>query len=306
MLAISAPACSADSNAPRETLSADVVSDIRENTDASQDTASEDGRSNGEEDVDPEEKDAASADVEPKDATGDEDSGEDLGTPDVGSDEPDTNGTPENPFSGLTDGSLKGALRQTHRGHDDLGYDSARDFLFEYEMANNGPTGQIECVYTGRTAFVDDRSNAQSQHDYNTEHTWPQSRGASGVAKADLHHLFITDMPVNSRRSNNFFDDVVDVTWSEGGSKLGRNAAGETRFEPRDEHKGNVARAILYFSVVYNYEVNADEEAAMRAWHVLDPVDDAERARNDAIEGVQRSRNFFIDYPELVDQISDF
>lgn len=235
-----------------------------------------------------------------------------LGGPCDTSDPGDTNNDPgdvdpgENPYTDLNNAALKSALQATHDDHYNLGYDDARDFLFEYEMANVGAVGQIEGVYTGRTAFVDDRRDAQSQHDYNTEHTWPQSRGASGLAKSDMHHLFIADGPANSRRSNHFFDTVVDASWSGGGSKLGANAAGETRFEPRDVHKGNVARALFYFSVVYEYQITADEESALRQWMVVDPVDAAERARNDAIDGVQHSRNFFVDWPELVDQIDDF
>jgi len=48
-------------------------------------------------------------------------------------------------------------------------------------------------------------------------------------------------------------------------------------------------------------------EDDMRHWHATDPVDDQERARNEEIfRNWQHNRNPFIDYPEWVNQITDF
>lgn len=240
-------------------------------------------------------------------------SGPDAGTdPDAGPDagtDPDTGPDPDagdNPFTGLSDDALEAAMRQSNTGRIDLGYGGARDFMFQYQMDNVGAQGEIECVYTGRTAFVTDRRNAQDQHDYNTEHTWPQSLGATGSAKSDIHHLFITDMQANGRRGSYPFCNVVSSDWSEGGSKLGTDSTGQTCFEPRDVQKGNTARAMFYFAVTYQYDIPANTEATLRAWATQDPVTAADRARNDAVSGVQMTRNFFVDYPELIDEISDF
>lgn len=210
---------------------------------------------------------------------------------------------PQNPVETLRDDTLLNVLRRAHQGHRALSYNDARDFIFDYEIRKDG---KVECVYTGRKVTARDRLQAQS-HGFNTEHTWPQSRGAGSLpAKSDMHHLWAVDEGANSRRSNHFFDIVTNATWQEGGSRLGTNAQRDTRFEPRDVHKGNVARGLFYFSVIYNKPIEPDEEAALRAWHRLDPPDDDERQRNDEIFGAQGSRNPFIDWPELVDQIADF
>lgn len=91
-------------------------------------------------------------------------------------------------------------------------------------------------------------------------------------------------------------------------------------FEPPLTLKGDFARSYFYLSTAYwnkwaccdgdannGSDIKPWLEQVLRAWHELDPVDDAERARNDLIyKSYQNNRNPFIDYPEFVAQISDF
>ena len=153
----------------------------------------------------------------------------------------------------------------------------------------------------------------------NCEHTWPQSRFTSTFSrdtqKTDLNHLYPTDNRANSIRGNHPFAEVYGESVSRGcsnsylGSAENPNSSrgnGIISFEPPAEHKGNVARALFYFSVRYKLSISPLEEAHMRNWHELDPVDDQERKRNDIVEEAQGNRNPFIDMPELVSEISDF
>lgn len=195
--------------------------------------------------------------------------------------------------------------------HKDLGYDRARDVMFA-EVDDLDNDNVVECDYTDRSqSNVTDRKSAyRDGKGFNAEHTWPQSKGAVGSAKSDLHHLFPTDCEANSRRSSLPFGNVVKVTWTDGGSKLGTDANGVTVFEPRDEQKGNTARAILYFYMVYGK--NADlsnfriEEEVLKSWHVADPVTALDRARNDAVYLHQGNRNPFVDRPEFVSAVGSF
>src|SRR5690606_29294742 len=119
----------------------------------------------------------------------------------------------------------------------------------------------------------------------NVEHTWPQSKFGGrdrGMQKADLHHLFPTDSQMNSIRGNNPFGDVVreKTTLKCQISKFGYNEAGQLVFEPPMNHKGNVARALFYFSIRYGLRIDRNQEAALREWHELDPVDAEEIERN--------------------------
>ncbi len=149
----------------------------------------------------------------------------------------------------------------------------------------------------------------------NTEHTWPQSKGAkSEPARGDLHHLYPSNSHANSARGNHPFGEVdgKDATRecpeSQRGSIINPNtgkSTGTYGFQPRPEHRGNVARAMFYVSAKYGYDIPKLEEYYLRKWHKEDPVDEAEMKRNDAIEDAQGNRNPFIDYPALVDRMEN-
>lgn len=195
--------------------------------------------------------------------------------------------------------------------HRNLGYARARDVMFA-DVDDQDDNDVVECDYTDRhLAKVNDRQSAyRGGKGFNAEHTWPQSKGAVGAAKADLHHLFPTDCEANSRRGSYPFGEVVRVQWQEGGSKLGLDAHGRRVFEPRDEQKGNTARALFYFYTVYGQRASLEnfrvEEAVLRQWHREDPVSALERGRNEQVFKFQGNRNPFIDRPEFVDAVGSF
>ncbi len=146
----------------------------------------------------------------------------------------------------------------------------------------------------------------------NAEHTWPQSwfgGGDKSYKKADLHSLFPSNSRANSSRSNYPFG-YVDHGRSNNvceASKRGHSSQlGKTAFEPPDSHKGNVARAMFYFSTRYSMSIKVNQEEILREWHRLDPVDSNEKQRNQLVYDFQNTRNPFIDYPNLVSTIKDF
>lgn len=156
----------------------------------------------------------------------------------------------------------------------------------------------IECYYTGKVVSAREMPKSTVM---NIEHTWPQSKGATGIAKSDMHHLFPTDPVANSTRSSLAFGDITNPKWQDGGSRCDGK-----RFEVRKEFRGNSARGIFYFAVRYDKQISQAEEDTLRRWHKEDPVDANEKARNDRVESLQGNRNPFIDNPEFVDQIADF
>jgi deoxyribonuclease-1 len=187
------------------------------------------------------------------------------------------------------------------QSHKPLSYAQASNILFTI-LDNH--QGAVCSVYS--PSFCVTTNVVPSAKIMNVEHTWPQSLGANGIAKSDLHHLFVTESSSNSTRSNLAFCDVQITKWDKDQSKRGDNSFGENCFEPPIKHKGNVARALFYFSIRYNYSIDAHQESYLRKWHVADPIDSDEIERNRLIFSFQNNTNPFIDNPEFVDQISDF
>lgn len=167
--------------------------------------------------------------------------------------------------------------------------------------------------------------NYRSESDcFNREHLFPQSAFHKQYPmKSDFHHIFPTDGIVNSKRWHYAFGEVKEAIWtSRNGSKLGicssRGFSG-TVFEPIDEFKGDVARALLYFAVRYEDRISnwkhemldgsSDQVYAtwflktLLKWHRNDPVSKREIHRNNVGETFQGNRNPFIDHPEWVFKI---
>lgn len=177
------------------------------------------------------------------------------------------------------------------------------------------------------------------------EHVWAKSHGfapgnedPSKGAGTDLHHLIAADHYTNSSGHNNLDFGVVSdkekskviYSYNADGTKdisgyRGDNAEGIEVFEPLDEWKGDVARALLYMATRYSRKGdNTKEEpylvltddwekedendiflgvqhglSTFLEWNEKDPVDDYERYRNDLIyKNVQNNRNPYVDHPE--------
>lgn len=205
--------------------------------------------------------------------------------------------------------------------HTSIGYDSARKFLLgKYYLVKDTNGYAVKDVYCSREYSSDEFKSQKpgpgiipDNTVVNVEHTWPQSKFSTryppDIQKADLHHLYPADTKINSIRGNNPFGEVSqdEQTLKCDVSRFGLPAYGRYQvFEPPEEHKGHVARALFYFSVKYDKVIDPDQESVLRQWHHDHPVDADEFQRNDVIYHTQGSRNPFVDYPNLVDQISDY
>ena len=179
----------------------------------------------------------------------------------------------------------------------------------------------ITCVYSGENkiysnTFDWDLLGFSREHSYC--HSWMPSYPANTPELPeyiDFHHLFpVNQKNVNEIRSNYPFGKVEVSFRNYFGSKFGFNSRGEVVFEPRDEHKGDVARALFYMIVCYNgikgynwgfkdvisptIQYGQDQEI-LKEWNMKDPPSNWEIARNDFIDSLQGNRNPFIDHPEF-------
>lgn len=236
---------------------------------------------------------------------------------------PNGSGTYYQNANGKKGAALKTAMGDIIRPHTDIGYGG----LWEaYRTTDKRPDGKVRDWYSCVTnyTFGSDQAGSYSKEGdcYNREHTVPQSWfNESSPMKADIVHVVPTDGYVNNRRSNWPFAEVANITYQSLQSycKLGScKSAGYsgTVFEPNDEIKGDIARIYFYMATCYysqcgNWSGGIFTSSGMvewamnvmKAWSKLDPVDDVEIARNNAVKEVQGNRNPFVDYPGLEDYI---
>lgn len=198
-----------------------------------------------------------------------------------------------------------------------VGYDRARKIMFgELDTLRDGQGTYVLDVYCGKKFYfksIDEVPNMHAQ--VNIEHTWPQSKFngnfAKDMQKSDMHHLFLSDSKANSVRGNSPFGLVGEIDNRMGGegcgkSKMGFMIDGREVYTPPAPHRGNVARALFYFSMHYNLGIDQTQERILREWHKNDPVDAAEIKRHEGIARYQKIRNPFVDHPQIVDKIGDF
>jgi len=164
---------------------------------------------------------------------------------------------------------------------------------------------QLTGVYSGYTITLDltqDPSSNAYEQGINCEHTFPQSMySGTEPMKSDMHHLFPTKSNVNSSRGNDPFEEIPDEDsdiWyrndysqtdiptefiDEYAEKYNPSNQSDERFEPREEQKGNTARAMLYFYAMYS-DVSNDEfweiqKETLMDWHYYDEADEIETER---------------------------
>ncbi|MFP4479083.1 MAG: endonuclease, partial [Candidatus Izemoplasmatales bacterium] len=187
--------------------------------------------------------------------------------------------------AGLTGDDLYYELNSIiSQGTGSMSYDYAKVILEESDRDPDNPSNII-LVYT--------RESVKGEWDYpnwNREHVWPQSK-LNGAPKGDAHNLKPSDVQENSSRGNLPFGYMT----------------GSGVYEPHDEVKGDIARIVFYMATMYT-QLNISSQTigdlqVLLEWHMMDPVDDFERNRNEVIFSYQGNRNPFIDYPHFVEEI---
>jgi hypothetical protein len=217
--------------------------------------------------------------------------------------------------------------------HDTVFYSNYAPTLVNTFLTRDTAGGKkiVNCVYTGIAYVYEEpflwQSSTNTTGILTREHTFAQSWmptkttiptfpevGGKEVSEYnDLHHLFPADQNnANGVRSNNPFGIVVNATTTSptGFGKKGTDANGKVVYEPKDDQKGNLARALFYMLVHYNgdrgnqWRLPANQDlAVLLQWHQQDAPDALEIARNEYIASIQHNRNPFIDHPEWTSRI---
>lgn len=234
--------------------------------------------------------------------------------------------------AGLTGQALKAALHTiASTGHRQYAYSNTFNPIRAIN-ADPADTNFVLTVYSGTSVPKNDVYRPDAGLDpgltWSREHLWPVSYGLdpdgvdpgvtdgdAGPDYTDLFNLRPAINTVNGQRSNRYFDETSGTPSI---PPLAPLCTYDTNsWEPRDEEKGDIARAMFYMAVRYDggepltmdLELgNSPSSAAGRfghlatllRWHTEDPVSLTERQRNHLIfTTYQKNRNPFVDHPEF-------
>ena len=184
-----------------------------------------------------------------------------------------------------------------------------RDTLFGVVDNRND---SLTCVYSNYKIYLNPNGDPTQEafgEGINTEHTFPKSLGAEGFAEGDMHHLYPTRADVNNDRGNLPFGEIPDNetdNWYYLDQEIFSIPQNNIElyserknglFEPPEAHKGNVARAMMYFYTMYKDVADAanpnyfeTQRETFCAWHFLDPVDQTEWDRTWKIAEYQENK----------------
>jgi endonuclease I len=211
-----------------------------------------------------------------------------------------------------------------------LSYADARAKMYNY--ADNY-SNSVVCVYSGYSETVPLNFNNTSTGvvmGINCEHSIPQSWfNETTRMRSDMHHLYPTYIQWNSNRGSDPFAEIPDtqttlwmrLTQSQTGIPTANineySEDGPGKFEPREDHKGNLARTAFYFYTMHagqpdlvatghNSITTLADLNTLYQWHLADPVDAHELERNRRVAASQGNYNPYIEYPALVAQAWGF
>ena len=146
----------------------------------------------------------------------------------------------------------------------------------------------------------------------NQEHTYPKSRlngSNSASSEDDLHNLFPTQVGVNADRGSLPFAEIPDAQasqWYRGAPPYTQTSTPTANvdeyseitggaFEPREDHKGNVARAMFYIQAVYPDQADASwfdgQARTLYAWHYQDAITQADQDRSARVAAFQSGKD---------------
>ena len=221
---------------------------------------------------------------------------------------------------GLYGNDLISFLRQNYKTSFTLGYTDARDTLY---LQIDRHEGEVKGVYSNFGVNLPngvDPSTYLYENGINCEHVWPQSLyEGTEPQKSDMHAIRPCKDNVNSARGNKPFNDIVDsetITWywednqtsnipSSNIDEYSENH--DSFFEPREDRKGDIARTIFYFYVMYSEVADENffnvQKEILRDWHGQDPANDDEMERTWKIAAYQQNKpNPFILDESLIDR----
>ena len=163
----------------------------------------------------------------------------------------------------------------------------------------------------GETLYCGESFSDHNRNHINIEHVFPMSWVAwtlnCGERKrcrnnsdefnrieADLHNLFPAREDINEARRSHPFGNVSKEKRKYGSCDFEIDHHKRV-VEPREEVRGDIARAMFYMANRYDLEIRDKQYRILQEWDKQDPVTTEEKKRNKKIKSLQGNANPFIE-----------
>ena len=120
--------------------------------------------------------------------------------------------------------------------------------------------------------------------------------------ESDLHNLFPSRRDLNMLRASNRFGVIKGEVRAIGSYDFEIDSK-KRIVEPASASQGEVARAMFHMSQAYQLKIFSKQAQTLAYWNKADQPSKEEKRRNDIIEDIQGTRNYFIDNPEEIENI---
>lgn len=184
-------------------------------------------------------------------------------------------------------------------------------------------SGRFIDRYSSESEWEMSTSQGAVGADMNIEHSFPKSwwGGATVQAYKDLYNLMPCKSKINSTKSNYPMGKVVSGDKGNGWTKVGEGTDGKLYWEPADPWKGDFARGYMYMATAYQ-DYNWVGKQALQIlqqgayptlqkwayklyiqWAKADKPDALEIKRNNDVAKIQKNRNPYVDFPNLMEYV---
>lgn len=157
----------------------------------------------------------------------------------------------------------------------------------------------------------------------NIEHSFPKSwwGGTTVQGYKDLYNLMPCKKEINTTKSNYPMGIVVSGDKGNGWTKVGKGTDGNMYWEPAEPWKGDFARGYMYMATAYQ-DYNWKGTQALQIlqqgayptlkewaytlyiqWAKADKPDALEIKRNNDVAKIQKNRNPYVDFPNLMEYV---
>lgn len=177
--------------------------------------------------------------------------------------------------------------------------------------------------YSSKSEWVKSTSQGAAGAGMNIEHSFPKSwwGGAKLQAYKDLYNLMPCEREINTKKNNYPMGKVVSGDKGNGWTKVGNGDDNKLYWEPADPWKGDFARGYMYMATAYqdyNWEGTQAHQILQQGayptlqkwaytlyiqWAKADKPDALEIKRNDDVAKIQKNRNPYVDFPNLMEYV---